>query len=293
MIISRITGGLGNQMFQYAAGRALALERGSSWRLDISDFTNYNHQQGFELERIFHCLVAFASNGDVRGMLGWQHSSLSRKILSRRSMRVLRHKQFIIEPHFHYWPEINNAPRDCYLSGYWQSEKYFKMYARVIRADFSFQLPLTNRNAEIAEKIAQVNAVSLHVRRGDYASNPKLLAKHGVCPLTYYEAAIQYITAHIAAPHFFVFSDDMDWVRANLQIKQPCYYIFHNRGVESYNDMRLMSLCRHHIIANSSFSWWGAWLNPSPAKIVLAPQRWFNDYPVNLEDLLPAGWIPL
>lgn len=293
MIISNITHGLGNQMFQYAVGRAISVMRATSLRLDISAFKNCGFHQGFELTRIFNCASEIASKTEMRGILGWQYPLRVRRFLSRRKMAPLRCKGLVVEPHYHYWPEINSATPDCYLVGYWQSEKYFQAHASTIRADFTFQTPLANRNAGLAEQIAKVNAVSLHVRRGDYASNPKTLVKHGLSPLSYYEAAINHIARQVEAPHYFVFSDGIDWVRTNLNIKHPCCYVVHNRGSESYNDMRLMSMCRHHIIANSSFSWWGAWLNPSTTKIVVAPKRWFNNYPVDISDLLPEVWIKL
>ena len=161
-----------------------------------------------------------------------------------------------------------------------------------IRADFTFRLPLENKNAELAKQINQVNAVSLHVRRGDYVNNPKTTATHGLCSLDYYQASIRYVAERVQQPHFFIFSDDIDWVQSNLKIDFPCVYVQHNRGAESYNDMRLMSLCRHHIIANSSFSWWGAWLNPRSEKIVIAPRKWFANQ-TDVQDLFPAGWVTL
>lgn len=292
MIISQIIGGLGNQMFQYAAGRALSLERVQSLRLDISGFVGYGLHHGFELQRVFNCPAETATETDVRSILGWQFSSGIRRILSRPSMVAFRREGFVVEPHFHYWPGIKHVLRDGYLVGYWQSEKYFQTHAAVIRTDFTFKPPLTNRNAELAGQIAKVNAVSLHVRRGDYANSPKTAATHGLCSLDYYRAAIQHVAERINLPSFFIFSDDPSWVKENLKIKFPCQYVDHNYGTESYNDMRLMSICKYHIIANSSFSWWGAWLNPDSEKIVVAPKKWFaNDNDVN--DLFPQGWVTL
>jgi hypothetical protein len=293
MIISNINSGLGNQMFQYAAGRALSIKRGDALRLNLSAFAVHDIHYGFELERIFQCNAQIAGQEDMRRILGWQSSFGIRRILSRNSMAAFRRKEFVFEPHFHYWPEINQVPRNCFLVGYWQSAKYFKDISSIIRADFNFTQPLTDLNSELAEQITRVNAVSIHVRRGDYVSNPGNLTKHGICSSRYYKEAVQYISERIEKPCYFVFSDDMDWVRSNLTIDSTCFYVVHNNGPESYNDMRLMSLCRHHIIANSSFSWWGAWLNPSAAKIVVAPKRWFNDYHANTEDLLPEGWVVL
>ena len=292
MIISQVIGGLGNQMFQYATGRALSLARGLPLRLDISGFDGYGLHQGFELQRVFNCQAEAATAADLRGILGWQSAPLARRILSRPGMAALRRKGFVVEPHFHHWPEIRQVSQDCYLVGYWQSEKYFRDAADTIRRDFAFKLPLAGLNAELAGQIAQANAVSLHVRRGDYVSNHKTHATHGACSLDYYRAAIQYVSDRVEQPYFFIFSDDIAWVKENLRMDMPHRYIDHNQGAESYNDMRLMSLCRHHIIANSSFSWWGAWLNMGANKIVVAPEKWFANGK-DAVDLFPHGWVTL
>lgn len=279
-------------MFQYAAGRSLSLSKGTPLRLDISGFANYGLHQGFELQRIFNCPVHIADEADVRRILGWQFSPRVRRFLLRSSMAAFRRKEFIVEPHFQYWRGISSAPNDCYLMGYWQSEKYFVEAAPQIRRDFTFRQPLEGQNAELAQQMASVNAVSLHVRRGDYASNPQTTATHGLCSLEYYRASIQHIAERVHKPHFFVFSDDIAWVRENLKIDFHHQHVNHNHGAASYNDMRLMSMCKHHIIANSSFSWWGAWLNPSPHKIVLAPSGWFANE-TNTQDLIPQSWVRL
>jgi len=290
MVITHLIGGLGNQMFQYAAGRAVSLERGVSLFLDISGFESYALHQGFELQRIFNCTAEIASEADVRCILGWQYLPRIRQLLSRQNMAVFRREEFVIEPHFHYWQGIKNVPHECYLTGYWQSEKYFLEIAAQIREDFTFKLPLENQNSELAKQINAVNAVSLHVRRGDYILNPQTSVTHGLCSLDYYRAAIRHIAGRVQQPHFFIFSDDIVWVKNNLRIDFPCQYVDHNQGAESYNDMRLMSMCQHHIIANSTFSWWGAWLNPRANKIVVAPSRWFVNQ-TDVRDLLPQGWV--
>jgi hypothetical protein len=292
MIISQIIGGLGNQMFQYAAGRALALEGGQLFLQDISGFEGYELHQGFELERVFNIPAQIATQAQVDRILAWQSLPLVQKILVRSGMAVFRRRGFVVEPHFHYWPGLKNVPQDSYLHGYWQSEKYFSKAASVIRTDFTFTSPLSGQNAELAAQIGQVNAVSLHVRRGDYVKNPKTTAMHGLCSLDYYRTAVQYIADRVEQPCFFVFSDDISWVKDHLKINFPCRYVAHNQGVESYNDMHLMSLCKHYVIANSSFSWWGAWLNRSEDKIVVVPQRWFANGN-NVKDLFPLGWVKL
>ncbi len=292
MIISHIIGGLGNQMFQYATGRALSLKHKQPLLLDISGFADYGLHQGFELQRIFVCPINIANATDGRNVLGWRANPLIKRLLVRTRLAMFRNRHFIVEPHFQYWAGIQDIPPSTYLIGYWQSEKYFQESADIIRADFAFKLPLSIKNAELVQQISQVNAVSLHVRRGDYVHNPVTLAIHGLCTLNYYQAAIQSIVESVPQPHFFIFSDDIAWVKANLKMDFPSHYITHNQGAESYNDMRLMSLCQHHIIANSSFSWWGAWLNPSPNKIVIAPKQWFAD-DKNISDLLPPNWVAL
>ncbi len=290
MIISQVIGGLGNQMFQYAVGRSLALRNNTTLRLDVSGFENYGLHQGFELHRVFACSVELASAKDVQKILGWQSSPKIRKFLLRLNLTVQHRKGLIVEPYFNYWPEVIHTPRDSYLTGYWQSEKYFKDNAASIRSDFTFRLPLDTRNRELAATIDQVDAVSLHIRRGDYANNSKTYAKHGLCSLDYYHAAVKYVAERVESPQFFVFSDDMTWVRENLKINFPCQFVEHNQGENSYIDMQLMSLCKHHIIANSSFSWWGAWLNPSLTKIVIAPQKWFAS-DTAVDDLFPQEWV--
>jgi hypothetical protein len=292
LIISRIIGGLGNQMFQYAAGRALALKRGQPIRLDVSGFADYGLHQGFELQRVFDCPIEIATEADVRRILGWQFPSFIRRVVSRPYLAMIRRDGFVVQPYFHYWPEIKNVPQACYLFGYWQSEKYFLDATSIIRADFNFKSPLVNRNAELAEQIGQVNAVSLHVRRGDYANNPRTNAMYGLCSRDYYRAAIRYVSDRVDRPYMFIFSDDIDWVKDNLQVDIPCQYVDHNHGSKSYNDMHLMSLCRHHIIANSSFSWWGAWLSCYAKKIVVAPEKWFAKG-ISVKDLFPQSWVTL
>jgi len=292
MIITQVIGGLGNQMFQYAAGRALSLQNDTTLSLDISAFESYGLHQGFELHRLFNSSTEIASQQDIRRVLGWQSSSSVRRIISRKFFRSLTGNNYVAEPHFHYWSGIQSVAKECYLSGYWQSEKYFTDVEAKIRTDFTFMLPMDNQNAELAQQISLVNAVSLHVRRGDYVNDSKTNSTHGVCSLEYYRSAILEISKNIKDPHFFVFSDDIAWVQNNLKINYPCIYVEHNRNKESYNDMRLMSLCQHHIIANSSFSWWGAWLNSSPEKIVIAPKAWFANETI-VKDLLPQGWVTL
>jgi hypothetical protein len=291
MVVSQIIGGLGNQMFQYAAARALALKRGVPLFLDISAFASYELHQGFELKRIFGCSAEIATEYNLRKVLGWQHSLLARRVLIRPQLAMFRCKGFVVEPHFEYWAALNDVAPESYLVGYWQSEKYFQNVSQQIRKDFSFALPIENENLEIAKQIERTNSVSLHVRRGDY-TNSKNTATYNICSLDYYNEAIKYITERTIDPYLYVFSDDINWVKTNLKIDLPCEFVDHNKGVNSFNDMRLMSFCDHNIIANSSFSWWGAWLNSNKNKIVVAPSLWFANG-TNEKDLTPQSWVKI
>lgn len=293
VIISHIIGGLGNQIFQYAVGRAVSLRRNMRFALDVSGFDRYKLHNGFELNKAFNLNVPIANQSDFDGILGVRSSSIVRKFLTRDTFRCLRGSRFIVEPHFHFWPKIQNLQNSSYLVGYWQSERYFTELESVIRSDLIFRSPMSLEDLRIATTISAANAISLHVRRGDYATNPETLAEHGLCGLDYYHAAVRYLVEHTNDPVFFVFSDDTHWVKNNLSLGYPLYFVDHNRGQDSYNDMRLMSMCKHHIIANSSFSWWGAWLNSSKDKIVVAPKRWFANTKRDTKDLIPAGWIQI
>jgi hypothetical protein len=279
-------------MFQYAAGRALALTNDQSLLLDLSDFTGYRLHHGFELSRVFSLVATKAEPSTTHELLGWRENYLARKILRRRQFSWLRGEKFVVEPHFNYWPDIVNVNGDCYLYGYWQSERYFKEFEAIIRQDFIFREPLQEQNAELALDMATKQAVSLHIRRGDYVSDSKNHNIMRVCDLEYYRLAINYIATQVEQPVFYLFSDDMAWVKQSLPMEFPCVYVEHNSGAESYKDMQLMSLCRHHIIANSSFSWWGAWLNAKPEKIVIAPKHWFRNGNDDA-DLIPDEWIRL
>jgi len=292
MVIVRLSGGLGNQMFQYAAARALAWAREQPLTLDVSGFETDSFHRQFELARVFDCAVTVASAADLRKVLGWQASDAVRRALLQPALACLRSDAYVVEPHFRHWRGLEHVPDDCYLCGYWQSEKYFAAAAATLRADFRFRQRPGAHDSAILERIAATNAVSVHLRRGDFAADATVKAKHGLCPPDYYHAASRYVAERVAQPHFFVFSDDIDWAKDNFQLEFPCSFIDHNRGADSSNDMRLMSACRHHICANSSFSWWGAWLNPKPDKIVIAPRRWFAGE-IDASDLIPGGWVTL
>lgn len=292
-VISRLLGGLGNQMFQYACGRSLSLSRHAIFLLDIEELENrYKLHNGYELDRVFDLSTRQASDAELCAVLGWQGKVAVRRLLSYRKARFFRSKNYIVEPNFGYSPDIINVPPCCYLVGYWQSERYFSKHAYEIKKDFSFKNKLSGRNLELKLRMDECNSVCVHVRRGDYVSNPTTFAVHGVCSLDYYSSAMKYITNRITSPIFFVFSDDLEWAKGNVRCESPVIYVDQNLNSDSHFDMQLMSCCKHNIIANSSFSWWGAWLNSNPNKIVIGPRHWFSKDEAQAE-ILPEGWVVL
>jgi len=284
MIIVNIFGGIGNQLFQYAAGRQLAEKHRTDLKLDIDNYKTDNRRQ-YSLH-YFNIKENFCTAGDkaiINGKTTWQKLSnkaglSSRKIYTERG------------PGFN--KNIIGAGDNVYLDGYWQSERYFKPIEKIIRAECRVKELPSAINKDFADKIGSVNAVSIHVRRGDFVTNKETNAYHGVCSIDYYQQAIGQMIAMIKDPYFFVFSDDIEWTKVNILTGiHTVEYIDHNTGVD-FEDLRLMYLCKHHIIANSSFSWWGAWLNDSTDKKVIAPVKWFQSQSVT-SDIVPENWIKI
>ncbi|MGQ9492108.1 MAG: alpha-1,2-fucosyltransferase [Anaerolineae bacterium] len=293
MVIVKLIGGLGNQMFQYAAGRALALHHRTPLKLDISGFAEYRLRT-YRLHH-FRIQAELATPREVAHVTGMDRTGLWKRVFWRIQhwMPYYRRCTFQEDTLRPYDPNIWRTPRDVYLDGYWQSEKYFADVADIIRREFQLKEEPSASSRAVANRMHDCQAISLHVRRGDYVSNPRTHRVHGVCSLEYYRRCIAFIVERVERPTFFVFSDDMAWTREHVPIEGLVEYVTHNGAERDYEDLWLMSQCRHHILANSSFSWWGAWLNPNPDKLVLAPQRWFNDSTLNTRDLLPEGWIAL
>ncbi len=284
MIIIKLKGGLGNQLFQYSLGRHLAQRQQTDLKLDIRGYEGVPNRQ-YDLGH-FNIVASMATLVDIQGV---------QLTLSHRLKNIIRpyyRRTSVGEQSFNFDPNILAAGPDAYLDGYWQSEHYFSDIADTIRHDLTLKTAPSSDNAEILKNITTTTAVSLHVRRGDYVSSQATNQFHGTCSLEYYQQAIRYIAQKVQQPHFYIFSDDPAWTQQHLKITYPTTYVTHN-GTAAQEDLRLMSQCQHHIIANSTFSWWGAWLNPSVTKLVIAPKKWFNDDKINTQDLLPASWIKL
>ncbi len=297
MIIAELFGGLGNQMFQYAAVRTIAYKLSVPLKLNTSHFCNDNLRQ-YELSN-FDVQAAIANDAEIDNLVNFPGGfwKKNRERLMRQLKSEILRKKIIREKYFHFGDELREATRNTYVSGHWQSERYFASCTDVIRKDFSFVSPLQGLNKGLAEQIGQsLNPVSLHIRRTDYLNSTLM----HTCDLSYYRQAIQIMSRNMDDLSFFVFSDDISWVNSNLKLEYPAIYINHNTGLNACQDMRLMSLCRHHIIANSTFSWWGAWLNSNPDKIVVAPKQWFrkdakwyDGKSPDIKDLIPERWITI
>lgn len=284
-VIVGLSGGLGNQMFQYAAGRALAVRLEVPLVLDLAWFAGRK-------DRVY-ALGGYAlpASTDLHAP---QTPAMWASLWSRATRRFSKHKlgaPVIREPHFQFAPHVPALRSAAYLEGYWQSPKYFDDVADQIRADFQLAEPLSATRREICDKMQAANAVSVHVRRGDYVTNATASAHHGTCSPAWYRAAMSDMSERVANPTFFVFSDDPDWARENLPKDWPTVYVPPQSDGHDFEDLHLMALCNHHIIANSSFSWWGAWLNPSDSKQVLAPKQWFLSQTNDTRDLLPESWV--
>lgn len=295
MIITLLKGGLGNQMFQYAMARRLALRHGTVLALDLRSLlapAPGDSVRPFELDQ-FHVVAQLAAESDAVELSGRYKGNLQRYLTGVRRMtgRARFRVNCYSERSFQFSPEVLLLPSDTYLDGFWQSERYFADVESHIRQEFRLRHPPGEESKKAAEKIKRVEAVSLHVRRGDFITNPSAANFHGSCSLDYYRLAVEIVTGCIASPHFFVFSDDLDWAQRELQLSHPHSFVDHNGPDAAHEDLWLMSLCKHNIIANSSFSWWGAWLNQNDRKVVIAPRNWFRNPDIDTSDLIPSSWI--
>jgi hypothetical protein len=312
MIIIRISGGIGNQLFQYSLGRALSLKNGDELKLDTSFY-----ELGIEPDRSFklpHFNIPDIS-GMIAGPADFKKIGVSdpsrqdifsrarrRAIRAMKSVKPLNKKGIILEPRFGFCPEILEVKGNHYLSGVWQSEKYFSGCAEQIRKDFELATPLSEAAAGMAERIrsADDGSISVHVRRGDQTDDPKLLKKHGHLDHDYYLPAVEYAAGKVRSPSLFVFSDDISWCEKNMSFNLPTTYVGAQTGspmatgaIPDYEELFLMSLCKHNIVAKSSFSWWGAWLNRNPDKIVVAPKQRFGTETGEPDDLIPGTWVKI
>ena len=282
MIISQIIGGLGNQMFQYAAGKTLAHLNNTILKLDVSAFEEYKLRY-FGLAN-FHANVEFATKQEISDLLPAHNFEKAFQYLS-----PLKKRSYFREKEFHFDEKVLRLGQNVYLKGYFQSEKYFLPAKEIIRKDFTFKKDVFKKIEEFSSTLKASNAVSIHIRRGDLSNDSMTAGYHGLLGTEYYNIAIDLLKSKVPDPTFYFFSDDINWVKENLQIPNAIY-VSNNLTNAPVEDLYLMSQCKHNIIANSSFSWWGAWLNNNQAKIVTAPKHWFNKGPKDTYDLYPDDW---
>lgn len=278
MIIVRMQGGLGNQLFQYALYENFK-EIGRDVKADITAYQNGSEERCFELNKLGIKTV----NADKKE-LHYYHADNS--ILLDRVLRyTFGRKKYIKEKSYDFCPKVLKFT-DGYISGYWQSEKYFLKAAAKIRGKIIFQNVETNEIKVRIRQMERQNSVSVHVRMGDYLACSALYG--GICTREYYDRAFLYILEHIENPVFYVFSDEPQKV-AELLKGYNYVLVTGNTGADAYKDMYLMSRCRHHIIANSTFSWWGAWLGENKDRIVITPSKWNNACKTN--EICKEGWV--
>lgn len=295
MIKVMLSGGLGNQMFQYAFARTLSIKHNTTLVLDTSylqsklPFSKLATQMKYELG-VFDIEAKVETNYFSGKYL---YPFAKAEYLLKKKLNKIR-LDTITESDFSFQKELFNSSDNSFIRGNFQSEKYFIEIEKIIRQEFQFKPTLKEENLVWKQQIENSNAVSIHVRRGDYISLKQNVHKFAQIPIVYFQKAINHIASKIENPVFFVFSDDIDWVKRELKTEFPVHFISNNNTKQtSYIDMQLMSLCKHNIICNSTFSWWGAWLNSHPDKMVIAPQQWFADNSINSKDIYPLKWIKL
>ncbi len=303
-VYTAIKGGLGNQMFQYAAGKSLASVAGCGLKLDLSFYDKPGRATPRDYRlNVFRLDPTIAGASELAAVKGSLSKMFLRSRKRRKKARTLLRPlgrwitgNVYEEPHYHFDPGLFECRAPVLIDGYWQSERYFAGIGDIIRRDFRLREPLSEDSLRMAEEIAEASvSVSVHVRRGDMANNPAIHANFGVCSLDYYRRAIDLIRACQPDPRFFVFSDEPDYVRRTFDFC-PDHRLVDGNADRPEEDMFLMSQCDHQIIANSSFSWWGAWLNERPDKVVIAPRQWFSAAKLqrrNTMDLYPDGWFTL
>jgi len=280
MIIVKLKGGLGNQLFQYAFGRLLSIKRNTSVKFDILSIDKRDIHRDFKLDR-FNTKIELASLEEIK------KSEYSFGFISKIWMWTKR--KILRIYNIGYSEKIVNS-REKYYDGYWQSYKYLEPIRKELLREISLKESINKKYSEFISKINGSNSVSIHIRRGDYVNDPKTKKTHITFGLEYYEEAIKIIKDKIKDPVFFVFSDDISWVKENLKINYPIIFVS-DPEIKDYEELIIMSVCKHNIIANSSFSFWGAWLNQNQGKTVIAPKKWSNLYQKEYKNICPENWV--
>jgi hypothetical protein len=296
MIITRISSGLGNQLFQYAVSRAISMKSGIELKLDIS-FYETDKLRAYLLNR-FKIVETLAKDDEIKTFKTEEaiRKKNIKRIINRFGTSGIEKvgKHHIKEkPLVSFAPGVLNLKDNFYLEGYWQNELYFKSIRKTILKEFTLKHPLGDQANKFLEKVRNCNSVSVHVRRGDYNNN----LIFGTLPPDYYIKAVEFIKNLVSFPIFFVFSDDISWTRRNFIQAENITFVDLNGPEKDIQDLELMKNCYHNIIANSTFSWWGAWLNENQNKIVIAPRTWSNSKKFQKSqdkyEFIPREWITI
>jgi hypothetical protein len=292
MIIVRIAGGLANQMVTYTAGRALAVRHNTDLKLDLSLYKK-DKLRSYALHNL-NIQAEIASEQDMNTLMGCYRIKPLFKI-RKKAHKLLKtpDMRFYKEPrNGGFDPNFFKLQDNVYIKGEFLSRRYNEPIADLLKQDFTIKPALSQTTKKMLDQINGCTSISIHIRRGDYVEDTKTNAFHGALPLNYYQQAMQMLSRKIDQPVFFVFSDNIAWVKDNLSSKHEIIFVDHTNDDNAYEDMYMMSRCQHNIIANSGLSFWGGWLNEHADKIVIAPKQWFRNQTFNQNfDLLPADWL--
>ena len=290
----KIQAGLGNQMFQYALARHLSIKNHVPFKFDTTSFAYDPFDRIYTLG-YFNIVEEIASPKEIdfvirkKGLKRTLYQSIEKRV------RPFHKRTFVKERYRGFDPDIFNLSfnKDLYFDGGWQSEFYFKDIQDILRKEFTVRNPPQGKNESVLHQIQNHESVCLHVRRTDYVTHPVSKNKHGGLSMAYYTQAASIIADKVKDPYFYIFSDDPEWVQKYIKLPYPFMYVTFNGFDQDYEDLRLMKNCKHFIIANSTFSWWAAWLGSNPEKIIIAPERWYLDSAIKNEDIIPDQWIKL
>jgi hypothetical protein len=282
MIITRLEGGLGNQLFQYAIGRHLSIKNNTGLVFDTSNYLIDKSNRHYELSR-------YNIKAKTANIITCIFVRLSKYIIPKITEHIKLPIRYVKEPNNYFNNEILSEQRNIILDGYWQSEEYFKDIKDIILDDLTLLSNPDTENKKMLKRINNSNSVCLHVRRDDYVSNPLLQEFHGNLTQEYYNKAINSICDRISDLEFFIFSDEPEWCKRYIITNRPHTYVDINGPDKAPEDLRLMSACNHFIIANSSFSWWAAWLAEKTGTVIIAPKRWYRTRDEG--DIVPKRWL--
>lgn len=285
-------GGLGNQLFQYATGRALSLRKKTRLMLDITDYSKKTHRK-YGLDN-FQIKARAYSKKKLSNIYRHYPNFIEKLVLALTGRKVysdfIDSKVYLEKKLFDYDDMLLHLTNDAYISGYWQNEKYFRNIRKTLLKEITIKNNLINKNLlSILKIIKSTNSTSIHIRRTDYLENKKYFI---TSKRNYYQRAIMYINKKMNDTNFFVFTDDPDWVKNNF-INSKNMILISGKGFTDAQELYLMKNCKNNIITNSSYSWWGAWLNKNPEKIVISPKHWFNSVDFDSDGIILKEWVKI